>query len=121
MNRAQRMLLSLLTSLGFALSLGLLFAARSTGRFTLTTLTLPGVLPVAVITSAVVGIAMSPLAYWSLRAGARNLLWWGPVLWAVLAAYVVLVVPKAGAIGIYGLLLLAVAGLVFLGLRRLAP
>jgi hypothetical protein len=35
-----------------------------------------------------------------------------PILWIALAAYVVLVIPKAGHYGQYGLLFLAVLGLV---------
>jgi hypothetical protein len=81
----------------------------------LSTLRLPGVLPVAFFWSTAVSIAMTPIAIWSVRTGAKNLCIYGPILWVVLAVYDVIVIPKTGAYGPYGLLLLAVVGLAILG------
>ncbi len=98
-----------------SVTLGLLFAACASGRFSLSTLRLLGVVPVALLVSTVIAVAIFPLAWWSTRTGVRNLRVYGPVLWIALAAYVVLVIPRAGVYGPYGLLLLGVIGLVALG------
>jgi len=116
LNMWNRMLLAVAISEGSALTLGLLFAACASGRFSLSTLRLPGVVPVALVVSTVVAIMMTPIAMWSVRTGIRNLCIYGPMLWMVLAAYILLVIPRTGAYGPYGLLLLGVAGLVVLAL-----
>jgi hypothetical protein len=74
-----------------------------------------GCRPVALIGSTIVAIAMTPVAFWSVRTGARNLWFYGPILWVALAAYIVFVFPKVGYYGQYGLLFLAALGLVVLG------
>lgn len=99
----------------FSVSLGLLFAVVLSEDHSVRSLALPGVVPVALIGSTVVAIAMTPLAIWSVRTGARNLWVYGPILWIALAAYVVFAIPNAGHYGQYGLLFLAVLGLVTLG------
>jgi hypothetical protein len=102
-------------SWAYSVTLGLLFAIAVSGNYSLRTLLLPGVVPVALIGSTAVAIAMTPVAIWSVRTGARNLRLYGPILWAALAAYIVLAIPKAGHSGPYGLLFLAVLGLAVLG------
>ena len=94
---------------------GLLFAACASGRFSFSTLRLPGVVPVALITSTAVSILITPVAVWSLRTGLKNVCVYAPILWIVLAAWNVLVIPKAGIFGPYGLVVLSVLGLVILG------
>lgn len=99
----------------YSVTLGLLFAACASGHFSLNTLRLPAVVPIALLVSTVVSIAIAPIAIWSVRAGARNLRTYAPVLWLALAAFDVFVVPRTGAYGPYGLLLLSVIGVGVLG------
>jgi hypothetical protein len=110
-----RILLAMVMSWAYSVTLGLLFAVAVSGNYSLRTLVLPGVVPVALAGSTVVAIAITPLAMWSARTGARNLWFYGPILWIALAAYVVFAIPKAGHYGPYGLLFLAVLGLAALG------
>jgi hypothetical protein len=111
----KRILLSLALSWVCSVTLGLLFALV-VGDFSPGTLLLPAVAPVTLLGSTIVAIAVSPLAAWSLRTGIRNLWRYVPILWLVLAAYIVLAVPRAGHYGQYGLLVLAALGLVILGI-----
>ena len=115
MSLSNRILLAAVMSWTYSVTLGLLFAVAVSGNYSLRTLVLPGVVPVALAGSTVVAIAITPLAIWSVRTGARNLWFYGPVLWIALAVYVVFAIPKAGHYGPYGLLFLAVFGLVALG------
>jgi hypothetical protein len=110
-----RILLAAAISWSYSVTLGLLFAARSSGTLSLSTLRLPGVVAVTLIISTIASIAITPIAVWSVRTGARNLRLYAPVLWLILAAYIVLVMPKVGAPGPPGLLCLGVVGLVALG------
>src|SRR5579863_1207793 len=113
---AKRILLAAAISWGYSATLGMLFATRASGSFSLSTLRLPGVIPVAPIGSTVVAIGITPIAAWSVRTGVRNLCIYGPILWVLLAAYLVLVVPEIGAFsGELGLLILSIVGLVSLG------
>jgi len=100
----------------YSVTLGLLFAIAVSGNYLLKTLLLPGVVPVALMGSTAIAIAVTPIAAWSVRTGTRNLWFYGPILWIALATYIVLAIPKAGHYGPYGLLFLAVLGLVVLGL-----
>ncbi|SRR5712691_5573790 len=108
-----RVLLAAGISWTFSVTLGLLFAACASGRFWFGTLRLPGVIPVALMIST--GAAMTPVAIWSVRTGGKNLWFYAPILWIVLAIYDVLVVPRTGAYGPYGLVLLGLVGSVILG------
>ncbi len=110
-----RVLLAAAMSWTVSVTLGLLFAACTSGRFWLGTLRLPGVVPVALIISSVVAAAFTPIAMWSVRTGGKNLWLYAPILWIVLATYDVLVVPRTGAYGPYGLLLLGLVGSAILG------
>ena len=96
------------------MTLGLLFAACASGHFSIRTLRLPGVVPVALIISTAIAIGMTPIAVWSLRTGTRNLCTYGPILWILLAACDVLVIPRTGT-GPWGLIPLAILGLFVLG------
>ncbi|MGC2187708.1 MAG: hypothetical protein WA607_04715 [Candidatus Sulfotelmatobacter sp.] len=111
----KRILLAATMSWVYAVTLGLLFAACASGRFSFSTLGLPGVVPVALIASTVAAIAMTPIATWSVRTGARNLRIYGSILWIVLAGWVVAAVRWNPAYGLYGVLILGLVGLVFLG------
>jgi hypothetical protein len=111
-----RVLLAAAISWSYSVSLGLLIASCASGRFYLSTIRLPGVLPVALVISTVIAIAITPIAVWSVRTGTKNLCIYGPILWIVLAAYIVVVIPRTGAYGPYGLLLLGLVGLAILGL-----
>jgi hypothetical protein len=115
MSMLNRVLLAAGISWVCAVTLRLLFAARASGRFSLNTLTLPGVIPVALIVSTVAALLMTPIAVWSVRTGVKNLSVYVPILWVVLAAYIVLVIPRTGAHGPYGLFLQGIAGAVILG------
>jgi hypothetical protein len=110
-----RLLLSASMSWIFSVSLGLLFAVCVSGRCSFSALRLPGVVPVALLISTSVSVAITPIAFWSSRTGSRNLLIYAPILWMTLAVYEVAVIPRAGRLGPYGLLVLAVTGLIILG------
>ena len=114
MSLSNRILIAALMSLAYSVTLGLLFAVAA-GDYSPRTLLLPGVVPVALIGSTIVAIAITPVAIWSVRTGTRNLWLYGPILWITLAAYVVFAIPRAGHYGQYGLLFLAALGLVVLG------
>jgi hypothetical protein len=113
----KKLLLAAAISWVFSVALGLLLAARVFVPETrsLSALLLPGVIPVAVIGSTMVALLVVPFALWAMRTGTRNLFKYAPILWIILAAYIVLVMPIAGHNGQYGLLFLAVIGLVILG------
>jgi hypothetical protein len=115
------MLLAAAMSWSYSATLGFLFAACASGRFSFDTLRLPGVVSVSLVSSTVIAIAMTPIALWSVRTGAKNLCIYGPILWVVLAAYILVLIPRTGAHSPYGLLLLGVVGLVVLGLIPRAP
>ena len=115
MSVLNRVLLAAAMSWSFSVTLGLLFAAGVSGHFSLKMLRLPGVVPVALIGCTMVSFVATPLAVWALRTGAKNLCIFGPVLWIALAAYEVVVIPRTGAYGLPGLLVLAIAGLAALG------
>jgi len=112
----KRILLGAALSWSYSVTLGLLFAACASGSLSFSTLRLPGVVPVALLGSTAVSIVITPVAVWSARTGVKNLCIFGPILWVVLAAYVVLATPNAGTIGEIGLLCLSIVGTVALGL-----
>ena len=114
MSMLNRLLLAAGISWVCSVTLGLVFAFRALG-FSFSTVTLPGVVPVALIASTVAALLMTPIAMWSVRTGARNLSIYVPIIWVVLAAYIVLVIPRTGPHGPYGLFLLGIAGAVILG------
>lgn len=116
MSMLKRILLATAISWIYSVTLGLLFGIVVSERHTPRDLLLPGIVPVALIGSTIVSIAITPLAIWSVRTGAKNLWLYGPILWIALAAYIAFAIPRAGHYGQYGLLFLAVLGLVVLGL-----
>jgi len=115
MNLWNRILTAAFMSWAYSATLGLLFAVVLSEDHSLRSLMLPGAAAATLIGSTVVALAITPVAIWSVRTGARNLWFYGPILWIALAAYVVFAIPKAGHYGQYGLLALAVLGLVALG------
>jgi len=110
----KRMLLAAAISWIYSVTLGLLFAACASGRFSFSTLQLPAVIPVALIWSTAVSIVITPIAAWSMKTGVKNLYTYGPILWLVLAVYIVMGIRKTGASGPYVLLFLCILGLVIL-------
>lgn len=115
MSMLHRVILAAALSWFYSVTLGLLFAARASGTFSLSTLRLPGVVPVALLISTVIAVCITPVAVWALRTGTKNLSIYGPVLWVLLAAYEAVVIPRTGPYGTYGLLFLSVACLIVLG------
>lgn len=115
MNVWNRIVVAVIMSWGYSVTLGLLFAIVVSEDHSPKDLLLPGVIPTALLGSTIVAILITPVAIWSVRTGARNLWIYGPILWAALAAYVLFAIPRAGHYGQYGLLFLAVFGLVALG------
>lgn len=115
MSLSKRVLLGASLSWVCSVTLGLVFAACVSGHPALSTLALPGVIPVALIGSTVAAIVMTPIATWSLRTGRKNLMVFGPILWALLAVWIVAVVPGSPAYGEHSVLVLALVGLVVLG------
>jgi hypothetical protein len=115
MNLWKGILVAAVMSWAYSVTLGLLLAVAVSEDHSLRTLLLPAVVPVALIGSTIVAIAITPVAIWSVRTGARNLWFYGPILWIALAAYIVFVFPKVGYYGRNGLFVLAVLGLVVLG------
>ena len=109
------LLLAATLSWGSSVTLGLLFAACATGHFWLGTLALPGVVPVALLISTQAAILMMPVAMWSLRTGMKNLCFFGPILWLILATYILLGLQNGPPLGPYGLLLLAAVGGIGIG------
>lgn len=99
-----------------AIALGLWFAVNASGKLDPSALLLPAVIPVALIVSSVGALLMLPFAIWASRTGWRNIYRYGPLLWSVLAVYVFFVLPSAGKVGLFGLVLLGAVGLVGLGL-----
>jgi hypothetical protein len=71
---------------------------------------------VALIVSSIAALLLLPLAVWSMRTGLRNLYVYAPILWIVLVIYNLIVTTRIPFYGLYGLLVLGIAGLVVLGL-----
>ena len=115
MSMLNRVMLGAALSWIYAVTLGLLFAACASGRLSFGTLQLPGVVPVALITSTIIALLMTPIAAWSVRTGVRNLCIYGPILWIALAAWLVLVVPWNPGYGEHSVLILGLVGVVILG------
>ena len=115
MKLLKRLLLAASISSFYAVTLGLLFACAVRG-FSPGTLRLPRVIPIALIGSTIAAALATPLAMWTVRTGARNLLIYGPILWITLAGYVAFVIPKIGGpSGEMCLLAISVVGLVAIG------
>jgi hypothetical protein len=111
----KRVLIAATMSWVYSVTLGLLFAVVLSENHSPRDLLLPGVIPATLVGGSIVAIAITPVAIWSVRTGARNLRFYGPILWVALAAYIVFAIPRAGHYGQYGLLFLAALGLVVLG------
>jgi hypothetical protein len=104
-------------SWAFSITLGLLFAscaARPELPCSIATLRLPAVVPVALFYSTCAALLVTPLSAWTVRTGTRNLVVYGPVLWLILAAYLVLILPMAPGTG-WALITLVLIGLLILG------
>ena len=99
-----------------SVTLGLLFAACASGRLSFSTLKLPGVVPVALISSTNRGATHDANCCMGCEnTGTRNMYLYGPILWIVLAVWLVVVVPWNPAYGEYSVLILGLVGLVVLG------
>jgi hypothetical protein len=98
-----------------AVLLGVVFAASTSGRLSLNTLRLPGVLPVMFLVSTSVGVLLSPLVWWASKSGAKSLVPYGVALFCLLLIYVGWVTRVSPVLGLYGAVLLAVGGLILIG------
>ncbi|MBI4915553.1 MAG: hypothetical protein HY825_06865 [Acidobacteria bacterium] len=116
MSLLRRLLLAGIASWFGSAFLGLLFAASATGTFQFSTLLLPGVLPVALYGSSAVSVLIFPFAIWATRTAVRNLMTYGSLLFLALTAWVLFIIPTTGRSGPVGLLVLAIVGLLVLGL-----
>ncbi|GKS65851.1 hypothetical protein YTPLAS72_31550 [Nitrospira sp.] len=65
------------------------------------TLQLPGVIPIAVITSSEIAVGMTPLVFWCLRIKDHNWLYYGAGLLILLSVYIVYVTPVHAGFGFY--------------------
>ena len=95
--------------------LGLLYAACTSGRISVDTLRLPGVVPVALLISTGIALLMTPLVVWAFKSGENSLIAYGAALFALLVIYMVLVTPTNPEFGLYGSVLLGIVGLVIIG------
>ena len=120
----KRVLLAAAMTWSFSVTLGLLFAVcvgsrdmRDSGHSSFYALRLPAVVPVALITSTVISILITPVVIWSARTGVKNLFIYAPILWVALATYIftVLVIWKNAAYGLYGVAFLGAVGAAVLG------
>ena len=109
----KRILVGEAVSLLYSVTLGLLFAVCSNGPPSLSILALPGVIPVVLISSAVAAAVMTPVAAWCVRTGVGNLLIYGPILWALLAVWIVAGGPVHS--GLYSTWILGIVGVVIIG------
>lgn len=97
----------------FSVTLGLLFAFCAFGR---NALTLPAVFPMTLGFSTAISMLFAPLAVWAAKTGPGNLFTYGPILWLVLAADIVVGVSRRLALTQASLFVLSIIGLVVLGL-----
>lgn len=95
--------------------LALLYASCVSGRLSLDTLRLPGVVPVALLISTGIALLMVPLVMWAFKSGEKILIAYGAALFLLLVIYMVVVTPTNPAFGLYGSVLLAIAGLAIIG------
>jgi hypothetical protein len=98
--------------------LGLLFASCTSDCFSFDALRLSGVVPIAVLFSTGVALLMTPLVMWALKPGGKILIAHGLALFILLAVYIVVVAPYYPPFGLYGSVLLGIAGLVLVGFHE---
>ena len=110
-----RLLIAASLSWFSATFLALLFAAGTSGDLSINALHLPGVIPIAVISSTIIAGIMTPLVYWGLALKSRNLIVYGLRLFLVLATYIGMVTPTNPALSLYGSLAMGAVGLVAIG------
>ncbi len=108
-----RILLGIGFSWVFSFTLGLTFVFCAFGK---DALTLPAVFRMALSVSTLISLLFAPLAIWAAKTGARNLFIYGPILWLILAAHIVIGVKHRLALTQASLFILSVVGLVVLGL-----
>ena len=111
----RRFLFALAISWLSAATLAFLYAICPDGHFDSTILRLPAVVSVALFASITVTLVVLPFAYWAMRSGWRNVATFGPLLWLLLAAYIVFVLPRQSGLGFVYLLALAVGGVLTIG------
>ena len=75
------------------------------------TLQLPGVIPIAVITSSEIAVGMTPLVFWCLKIKDHIWLYYGVDILILLSVYIVYVTPVHAGFGFYGSIILAAIGL----------
>jgi hypothetical protein len=98
-----------------ATTLGALLAIVLSDDHSPGVLLFPAVAPVVLLASTLVAVLITPVTVWALRTGTKNLWRYGPVLWLVLAMYILFAIPHAGHYGQYGLVAIAVLGLIIIG------
>lgn len=108
----RRILIAACVSWVSATSLALLFTASTSEDLSIHTLLLPGAIPVAVMSSTVSAVFMTPLVYWSLTSNHRNLGFYGLGLFLFLAAYIGVITPANAQLSLYGSLGLGIAGVI---------
>jgi hypothetical protein len=108
----RQVLLGAVLSWIMSVTLGMVFAVSSLGKGAFFS---PAALSMTVGISSLIALVGSPLAAWAARAGGRNLLVYGSVLWGVLAAHIIVGVKHWLPLSQESLLALAVAGTVAIG------
>ena len=83
------------------------------------TLQLPGVIPIAVITSSEIAVGMTPLVFWCLKIKDHNWLYYGVGILILLSVYIVYVTPVHAGFGFYGSIILAAIGLIAIRILHL--
>lgn len=95
--------------------LALFYAACTSGRFSLDTLRLPGVIPIALLYSTGIAVLMTPLVMWAFKSGGSHLILYGSALFVLLLTYVFLIAPTSASYGLLGSVFLGLVGLVAIG------
>jgi len=74
-----------------------------------------GIIPVALLVSGTAALIVTPFTAWALRAGSRNILVYGSILWIALVAYIIFPPPLNGEFYWGGMIILSIAGLLIIG------
>jgi hypothetical protein len=100
-----------------SVSLGLLFVRIATGM-PVRDWGWSGYLYIAIIICSVVAVLFTPLVMWAADNYAKKSIIYGVALYVLLAIQIVFVTPNVGRFGLYGPVLLAVMGLIVIGVLR---
>lgn len=97
----------------FSVSLGIVYVIATFGLRNIAAA--PGILLFALVDSSMLSVLFLPPAIWAARVGLRSLAITAPILWLILAVYIVFVGPHTGRLGFVSLFVLAALGCVALG------